>query len=325
MKIRHTIVYLLLFPIMWGVACKEDEVPLGNQATIAAPDATTLPTVAPTALPPTAVPPSPTPTEPMAAQVNGQPIFLAAYERELARYEQALVGLSATPDADSVNYRALVLDTLIERELIAQAAAEQGIVILPDTVEAKLTELEAAAGDAGNFDAWLAANQWTRDEFKTALAGEMLTEALVTAVTQSVPTAVEQVRASYLQVDDLALAESLRQQLQNGGDFAALAGQHSLDRITASNGGDLGFFARGSLLVTAVEEAAFSLEPGIVSEILTVAHDGAPPTYYLVQLIERDPQRPLSADMRYTMLQQSFESWLAELWQNADIVQFIDT
>ncbi len=324
MRIRHRIVYLLLLlTAVWSAACTEKAPSAASPTAPVA--ATSLPTIAPTALPPTAVPPTPTPAEPMAAQVNGQPIFLAAYERELARYEHALVAIGATPDANGASARALVLEILIERELIAQAADKQGVVIAPDAVETKLVELETASGEAGNFDAWLAANQWTRDEFKAALADEMLTEAMVTAVTQDVPAAVEQVRARYLQVDDLALAESLRQQIQDGGDFAALAEQRSLDRITAANGGDLGFFARGSLLVGAVEEAAFALEPGGVSEVITVAHDGAPPTYYLVQLIERDPQRPLSADMRYTMLQQSFESWLAELWQNADIARFIDT
>ncbi|MCP4427595.1 MAG: hypothetical protein GY803_24175 [Chloroflexi bacterium] len=313
----------MLLATVLGAACNDNEAPAAAPTAVS-PTEKPLPTLAPTLPPPTPIPPTPTPTEPMAAQVNGQPIFLAAFERELARYEQAQIELGATPGADGVNYRALVLETLIERELIAQAAAGRGIVIASETVVAKLAELEAAAGDTGNFDAWLEANQWTREEFHNALSAEMLTGEIVTAVTADVPVAVEQVRVSYLQVDDLVLAESLLQQIRDGGDFATLANQHSLDRITAAAGGDLGFFARGSLLVSAVEEAAFALEPGMVSEIIAV--EGADkPTYYLVQVVERDPQRPLSADMRYTMLQQAFESWLDGLWQDADIAQFIDT
>ena len=257
----------------------------------------------------------------MAALVNGQPVFLAAYERELARYEQAQAELGTTPDAD---YRALVLDALIERELIVQAAAQEGVSIAPETVVTKLAELEGSAGDDGNFAAWLEANRWTRDEFQEALAVEMLTEAMVTAVTDDVPTTVEQVQARYLQVDDLALIESLQQQIQNGADFAALAREHSLDRVTAENGGDLGYFARGSLLVTEVEEAAFALQPGKVSPIITATNENSAPTYYLVQLIARDPQRPLSADMRYTMLRHTFETWLDGLWRQADVTRLVD-
>ncbi len=323
---RRTVLaaFLLLTALLFA-ACDNNSAPETVSATAVPPNTPALPTLISTAAPPTAVPPTATPTEPMAALVNGQPVLLTAYERELARYEQAQIELGLTPGADGVDYRTLVLDALIEQVLIAQAAVTQGITVASDSVDAKLAELESTAGDAGNFDAWLAANQWTRDEFQVALATEMLTEAMVTAVTANVPTAVEQVNARYLQVTDLALAESLRQQILAGEEFAALARQHSLDRITAENGGELDYFARGSLLIAPVEEAAFSLEPGVVSDIITAPNGDGVPTYYLVQVIDRDLERPLSADMRYTMLQQTFESWLDGLWQNADITRFIDT
>ncbi|HEX6383799.1 MAG TPA: SurA N-terminal domain-containing protein [Anaerolineae bacterium] len=278
-----------------------------------------------TAEPPTAtaVPPTPTPSEPLAALVNDQPIFLATYEKELARYEQAQTELGLASDA---NYHTLVLDALIERVLIAQAAAEQDITITPEMVAEKLTELREAAGGEENFVAWLEANQFTEEEFRQELATEMLTEQVVAAVTADVPVAVEQVRARYIQVDDAALAPSLLEQVRSGADFALLAQQHSLDRVTAENGGDLGFFARGSLLVPEVETAAFALtEPGEVGDVIAVTNADGQTTYYLVQLIERDPQRTLTADLRYTLLQERFESWLDELWQEADIVRFVDT
>ncbi len=322
MSTRHLIMLgLMIVAPLSGAACDNQDGPEAVSPT-AVPIAIPTETTNPTSLPPTAVPPSPTPTEPLAALVNGQPIFLAAYERELARYEQAQIELGIVPDE---NYHALVLDVLIEQVLIAQAAAAQGISVTPEEIDAKLAELEGESGDPGNFAAWLEANQWTRDEFKVALAAEMLTGEMVTAVTADVPTAVEQVKARYLQVDDPVLAEELRQQIRNGSDFGTLANQYSLDRVTAENGGNLDYFARGSLLIAPVEEAAFALEPGQVSEVITAANSEGVPTYYLVELIERDPQRPLSADMRYTMLQQTFESWLDGLWQQADIVRLIDT
>ncbi len=313
----------LLVVGLLGTACAEQDGP-----EIVPTTAVSAPTIPPTAaiIPtPTAIPPTPTPTEPMAALVNNQPVFLAEYEQELARYEQALLEMGSTPDADGVNYRAQVLDVLIEKELIVQAATQRGITIGAETVNAKLAELESAAGETGNFDAWLSANQWTREQFQIALAEEMLTEAVVADVTAAVPTTAEQVWARYLQVDDLALAESLLQQIQAGADFGTLANQYSLDRITAENGGDLDYFARGSLLITAVEEAAFALQPGEISAVITDTGPDGIPTYYLVQTLERDPERPLKANMRYTMLQQAFETWLDGLWQSADITRLIES
>jgi parvulin-like peptidyl-prolyl isomerase len=271
----------------------------------------------------TAVPATPTPSEPLAALVNERPVFLAAFEQRLARYEQAQAGLGQAPAVQ--DYRAVVLNDLIERELIAQAAAAANIIVTPETVDAKLAELKAGVGDAANFQAWLDVNQMTEAEFRDELAAEMLIEQVVAHVTASVPRTAEQVHARYLQVNDAALAQSLLDQARAGADFAALAQANSLDRVTGDNGGDLGWFARGKLLVPEVEAAAFALEINAVSEVIAVTGLDGQATYYLVQVIEKDPQRPLTADERSILLQAAFEAWLAEQWSQATIVRYVDT
>lgn len=60
-------------------------------------------------------------------------------------------------------------------------------------------------------------------------------------------------------------AELLRARALGGADFAELAKQHSEDSETAKRGGDLGFRARGRMPAE-FDEAAFSLEPGQISE-----------------------------------------------------------
>jgi len=59
--------------------------------------------------------------------------------------------------------------------------------------------------------------------------------------------------------------EAVREELEGGADFAALAKEHSEDASTREDGGDLGFFQRGQM-VPAFEEAAFALPPGELSE-----------------------------------------------------------
>jgi parvulin-like peptidyl-prolyl isomerase len=334
---------LILSLLVCGLAaCNEDAAPtVAPQATVPGAVEATAPVAPPSggdggATPapppvtagntatPSSIPPSPTPDEPLAALVNGEPITLALYEKELSRYEQAQIQLGQTPGASGEDYRAQVLDVLIEQKLIAQAAREAGIAITDEEVSAKLSELATAAGDAQNFAAWMEANQWTEEEFRQALAAEMLTERLVAQVTADVPYAVEQVRARYVQVDDPTLAQSILDQIRAGGDIAALAAEHSLDPTTAPNGGDLGFFARGSLLVPEVEEAAYSLQPGETSEIIAVTNSEGRTTYYIVQTVERDPQRALSADLRSNLLRERFEGWLADLWGTAEISRFVN-
>jgi parvulin-like peptidyl-prolyl isomerase len=62
---------------------------------------------------------------------------------------------------------------------------------------------------------------------------------------------------------------SIAQDLEGGGDFAALAKAHS-DCGSAQAGGDLGSFGRGQM-VRAFEEAAFALNVGDTSGVVETA------------------------------------------------------
>ena len=62
-------------------------------------------------------------------------------------------------------------------------------------------------------------------------------------------------------------AEGILARIQAGEDFATLATEFSEDTGTKQKGGDLGFFQRGRM-VPEFEKAAFSLEPGKVSDIV---------------------------------------------------------
>jgi peptidyl-prolyl cis-trans isomerase D len=87
----------------------------------------------------------------------------------------------------------------------------------------------------------------------------------------------EQVRARHILValpatpDESALAAArekllaAKKRIDAGEDFAALAQELSDDAGTKAAGGDLGFFKRGAM-VKEFEDAAFSLEPGALSD-----------------------------------------------------------
>jgi peptidyl-prolyl cis-trans isomerase D len=62
-------------------------------------------------------------------------------------------------------------------------------------------------------------------------------------------------------------ARALLARLTAGEDFAEIAQQESDDTGSKASGGDLGFFGRGQM-VKPFEEAAFSLEPGTLSDLV---------------------------------------------------------
>ena len=314
---KYRIFALLALILLLPAACRQAPATTGETATTAPVVQATLPP--PVAASSTPIPPTPTPTEPLAAQVNGQPITLAAFEREMARYAagQTAAGVPAA-DANQV-----VLDALIERELIRQAAEAEGVVVADAAVEAKLAELQAVYATPAEFDAWLASAGYTIEEFRAALAAELVTGEMVARVTAGVPDTAEHVRARYIQVDDAALAQSLLDRARAGDDFAFLAEQNSVDRVTGEIGGDLGFFAAGSLLVPEVEAAAFALQPEEISDVVAVTNTEGRTTYYIIQVTERDPNRALGVDAYQAALQTAFDAWLAQLHAAATIERFV--
>jgi peptidyl-prolyl cis-trans isomerase D len=67
------------------------------------------------------------------------------------------------------------------------------------------------------------------------------------------------------------IAQGLLDQVKAGGDFAALAKKSSEDALSASQGGDLRCFGRGSF-VPEFDEAAFNMKAGETSELVKSSH-----------------------------------------------------
>jgi peptidyl-prolyl cis-trans isomerase D len=77
------------------------------------------------------------------------------------------------------------------------------------------------------------------------------------------------------------MAEALLAEVKAGGDFAAIARKSSEDKGSAPAGGDLGCFGRGRML-PAFENAAFSLDPGQVSDVVRTDFG-----YHIIKLASR--------------------------------------
>lgn len=246
------------------------------------------------------------------ALVNGQPISMEAYRRELARWTAAYSDLGYEV-ADTSAYQAQVLDLLIERELVRQRAEAEGVVVTDQEVDAELASLIQEAGEE-NYQTWLLANLLTQEEFHELTQLEMLTRRLIGPVEAAIPDVAEQVHARHILVNTELEAVEILGRLQAGEDFDALAAEYSLDMTSARVGGDIGWFPRGGLLVSEVEEAAFNLAPGQLSGVIA-----SPWGYHIVQTLEYDPARPIDSDIRQQLLEHAVQAWFDDLQAGADI------
>lgn len=279
----------------------------------AAPSSSPSPTLAPTATPP---PPTPTPV-PLAARVDGEPITLAEFEAEVQRFEAAQQELGT--DLASLNpYRVQILQALIDLTLLAQGAERAGVELTPDELSARVDALAAEFGGSEAMGTWMAANGYDLDSFKRALRREALAAEMTARLVDGVPDSVEQVHARHILVGSREQAQALLAELEAGADFAQLAVERSLDLSTRVDGGDLGWFPRGSLTQEPVEEAAFGLQPGERSGVIESELG-----FHVLEVLERE-QRPLSADARRRFERQAVETWLSEARAEADIEILID-
>lgn len=74
----------------------------------------------------------------------------------------------------------------------------------------------------------------------------------------------EQVRARHIVVETEDLANELRDLVEKGGDFSALAKEFSIDQSTRDLGGDLGYFS-AEAMEDVIATTAFALEKGAMS------------------------------------------------------------
>jgi parvulin-like peptidyl-prolyl isomerase len=255
---------------------------------------------------PTPVPPTPSPTpEPVAALVNGTAIRLEDLEQEVARYEaaQRSLGIDLATQGD---YRTAILDGLIDRRLLAEAARAAGASLEAAEVEARIESLAAEMGGSDAMGAWLAANGYSLEGLKSALGEEILAAIMVKRLADEVPASAEQLHARHILVANAALAEDLQAQLAGGAEFAELAQTYSLDLSTRIAGGDLGWFAPGTLTTPDVEAAAFELQPGETSAVVQSALG-----YHLIEVLERG-DHPLDPQTWRRMRQEAVDDWLLD-------------
>lgn len=256
---------------------------------------------------PSVVPTATTP-QPLVVRVNGTGISEEEYAAELQRYQQA-IGRELTPED-----RQLVLDDLINQTLLAQAAAENGFTLSEAELQARMDQLASQAGSAAagtTFADWLAANGYREDSFRQSLARAIAAAWMRDQITAQVAETAEQVHTRQILLRSAGEAEQVLAGLQAGGNFDDLA--KAADPLT---GGDMGWFPRGFLFSSELEEAAFKLEPGQFSAVIQTLAG-----YHILSLIEKDPQHPLAPQARLVLQEKALQEWIAAKRQESQIEQ----
>ena len=238
---------------------------------------------------------------PLAARVNGEGIPLAFYESELARFRANSGTGLATYDENKV------LQDLIDQVMLAQAAWEAGFLVDEALVEARIQELGLSEPQ---LKEWMAANGYTPEDFRQAMKWSLAAAWMRDEIIAQVPETADQVHARQILLYNSTEAETAYARLEAGAKFETLAAE--FDPVTQ---GSLGWFPRGYLNVTELDEIVFGLELGAYSPVIQT-----PLGYHIVQLLERNPERPLTADARRTLQAQALTQWLQTRRSRIEII-----
>lgn len=127
----------------------------------------------------------------------------------------------------------------------------------------------------------------------------------------------EEFRASHILLETEEKALEVKGMIDEGGDFAALAREHSTGP-SGPNGGDLGWFSSG-MMVPEFEAAVLALEPGAVSQPVQTQFG-----WHLVKLQETrvQPVPPLEqvrSDIEQELRETAVQERLAELEADAEL------
>ncbi len=210
------------------------------------------------------------------AIVNGQRITRRAF---VSRLEQA------TGEQ--------VLSDLINEQLIRQAAKQAKVTVTQPEVEAEIDKLREQVGPS--FDSMLAQYGMTVDDLRKNMDLNLLVFKISTKDITVGDDALmaffeenksdydqpEMVKASHILVESEEKAKEIQTKLAEGADFAELARDESSDPMSAAEGGDLGFFARGRM-VPEFEKAAFAMSAGQTSGIVKSEYG-----YHIIRVTDR--------------------------------------
>jgi peptidyl-prolyl cis-trans isomerase C len=255
-----------------------------------------------------------------AAVVNGHNIPVSDVQRVAQNFSRQGMEPDSTAQGDTHQERLYytAVERLVEQELLREAAEKDGITVTDDEVQNNIAQLKSMAGGDSAFQKLLADNGATEEDVvkdmrtnlilkqyfdKKVDRNQDVTDQEIQDYFDSHPenfASKPQVKASHILIrtkpdmsdQDKAMAlqkaEEVLAKAKKGEDFAALAKQYSEDPGSADRGGDLGWFSQGQM-VAPFDSAAFALEPGQLSNVVTTNYG-----YHVIKLEDKrmgEPQK----------------------------------
>ena len=235
------------------------------------------------------------------AVVDGTSISRTTLDDLLTRAKKTYTAQKRSfPKAGTSEYQSLQTQAvayLVQRQEYAREAEKLGIDVTDGQITKKLDEVKKQyfGGNQAKFEKGLADQGYTVDTLRDDIRSQLVTEGIYKKATDDVKITDADVKSYYDQnrqkysvpesrsvrhilVKTKAEADAIHSQLQNGGDFAAIAKESSADTQSAVDGGKL-TISRGDT-VPEFDKVAFELKEGVVSQPVKTTYG-----YHLIEAL----------------------------------------
>jgi len=240
-----------------------------------------------------------------AAYVGGNIIWAKDYYRQLV-YIRQFSEETKQANPDTAQVRSQIIDQLIERRLIEWQASKNGIrVTNKDVNDAYEQIVSQAGGEAAVQKVLRGLFNMSENEFKDIVRYQVTKEKIQDQL-------IAQVKVRHILIKDEGRANEVANKAKSGENWDDLAKTYSEDVNTRDKGGDLGWLARGNLVIDGkqvpeFEEAAFKAKIGeIFGPVKTEAG-------WEVGKVEDKKGK----------IQESYSNWLASIKKSTKIFVFI--
>ncbi|NIQ12966.1 MAG: hypothetical protein GTO02_00710 [Candidatus Dadabacteria bacterium] len=237
----------------------------------------------------------------------------------------------------------MVLEKMIDQKILDQEAGKRGIVVSEAELDATIGELKKRFNiNEENIESELKKQNLTLEEFREQWRYQLLSKKLLDTnlkgkIAVSEDEIVDyyrenygggeeieyesQVRISHILIpldEENALEKSteIANMAKSGKDFAGLAKEYSKDSLSASKGGDLGYFNKGDLVVE-LEQAIEQTEIGGITDPIITSGG-----YHIVKVTDRKKSDTASVgnyrdEIKQTLynkkLEEFLKNWISDL------------
>lgn len=241
----------------------------------------------------------------LAATVNNNAVWAKDYYQQL-NYIRQFSEKTKQPLPNLTTLRKQIIDQLIENKILGAQAVKYHIVVTKKNIDDAYQKIVDQSG--GPVEVKKVLNDlygMSEKDFKNLIRDQVLKQKIQDEL-------MVHIKVRHIFIKDAKLAKEVAKRAKRGENFTTLAKKYSEDTKSASSGGELGYLAKGQLVVNdnaipEFDKAAFSAKVGdIVGPVKTSIG------YEIIKI----------EDKKGTV-NENFDSWLVNLKKQAKILRFI--